>query len=61
MHEHNGSDDEVQYEDIDDLEEGLPEKKVCGISSCAWTEFMPLIYCAGFYHVYNYIGFNFGS
>ena len=40
MHEQDDSDNEVEYEDIDDLEEGLPEEKVCGISSCAWTEFI---------------------
>ena len=35
MHEEDDSDDEVEYEDSDDLEEGLPEEKVCGTSSCA--------------------------
>ena len=34
MHEEDDSDDEVEYEDSDGLEEGLPEEKICGIRSC---------------------------
>ena len=35
MHEEDDSDDEVEYEDSDDLEEGLPEEEAWGISSCS--------------------------
>ena len=35
MHEEDDTDDEVKYEDSDDLEEGLPGEKVCGIRFCA--------------------------
>ena len=31
IHKEDDSDDEVEYEDSDELEEGLPEEKVCGI------------------------------
>ena len=40
MHNEDNSDDEVEYEDSDDLEKGLPGEKICGISFCAWTEFI---------------------
>ena len=70
MHEEDYSDDKMEYEGSDDLEEGLTEEKVCGIGSCAWTEFIfqkgyafifQKCYCAVFYRVHNYAGFNFGS
>ena len=35
MHEEDYSDDKMEYEGSDDLEEGLTEEKVCGIGSCA--------------------------
>ena len=31
IHKEDDSDDEAEYEDSDELEEGLPEEKVCGI------------------------------